>query len=251
MSSRDRGSEGGRTIPRAVIHKKILDAAQSNPDASVAELTTAVNGASEGLVERVFDEYGDPAADGQAGEQTEQEENGGQSTMSTHKTNGATIAESDRTTHATEPESGELTEKQLEALHLIRAKPDATQRDLAERIDVTPSTINDRLNSIEGFEWECRQEFVESIFGDGNAPGREDDQVPTDVRELADQVHDLNERVRSLTEQFDGQSTSETPFSDPDLACKIVRACIRFDQITEDEENQILKAVITSTNTSE
>lgn len=251
MSSRDGRSEGGRTIPRAVIHKRILDAAQSNPDASVAELTTTVNGASESLVERVFDEYGDPAADGQAGEQTEQEENGGQPTMSTHKTNGATIAESDRTTPGTDPESVELTEKQLEALHLIRAKPNATQRDLAEHIDVTPSTINDRLNSIEGFDWNRRQEFVESLFGDGDAPGREDDRDPADVRELADQVQDISERVESLAERFDGQSTAGSPFSDPDLACKIVRACIRFDQITEDEEDRILKAVITSTDTTE
>lgn len=54
------------TVPKAVVHKKILDAAAENPAASVEELTDEVAGASMALVERVLDEYGDPAADDDA-----------------------------------------------------------------------------------------------------------------------------------------------------------------------------------------
>lgn len=255
MSSRNRGAEGERTVPRAVIHKKILDAASSRPDASLEELTTAVNGASETLVERVLDEYGDPAAGSQDDpqtehdqddEQTEHEGDGDRSDMSEQKSNGARSPATDRATRAVESESAELTGKQLEALQLIRVNPDATQRDLAERLDVTPSTVNDRLNSIEGFDWEHRQAFVESVL-DGDSEPRDD--VPPNaaaIGELTDRVSDLDERVASLAEGLDGQSAPESPFSDPDLVCKIVRACIQADHITEDEADRILKAVIAS-----
>ncbi|WP_247731309.1 winged helix-turn-helix transcriptional regulator [Halovivax limisalsi] len=50
-------------VPRAVIHKQILDAAQDRPAAAMSELADAVNGASVDLVEQVLEEYGDPAAD--------------------------------------------------------------------------------------------------------------------------------------------------------------------------------------------
>lgn len=54
--------DGGRSsVPRAVIHKRILDAAESDPDASMDELAAEVPGASTTLVEKVLEEYGDPA----------------------------------------------------------------------------------------------------------------------------------------------------------------------------------------------
>lgn len=47
--------------PRAVVHKRILDVAADEPDAPVAALADEVSGASPDLVERVLEEYGDPA----------------------------------------------------------------------------------------------------------------------------------------------------------------------------------------------
>jgi DNA-binding CsgD family transcriptional regulator len=52
---------GGVSQPRAMIHKKILDIAQSNPDASLESIAADVSGASAVFVERVLEEYGDPA----------------------------------------------------------------------------------------------------------------------------------------------------------------------------------------------
>jgi transcriptional regulator with XRE-family HTH domain len=44
-----------------MIHKKILDIARSNPDASLESIAGDVGGASAVFVERVLEEYGDPA----------------------------------------------------------------------------------------------------------------------------------------------------------------------------------------------
>jgi transcriptional regulator with XRE-family HTH domain len=48
-----------------MVHKKILEAAAENPDATMDELADGVVGASTDLVERVLDEYGDPATAGE------------------------------------------------------------------------------------------------------------------------------------------------------------------------------------------
>ena len=48
-------------LPTAMIHKKILDAARNDPDASLTEISNVVSGASVELVERVLENYGDPA----------------------------------------------------------------------------------------------------------------------------------------------------------------------------------------------
>jgi len=49
------------TKPRALIHRKILDIAAANPDASMEAIADEVSGASITFVERVLEEYGDPA----------------------------------------------------------------------------------------------------------------------------------------------------------------------------------------------
>ncbi len=46
-----------------MIHRRILDVAESDPDASMAAIAEEVSGASPSLVERVLDEYGDPGRD--------------------------------------------------------------------------------------------------------------------------------------------------------------------------------------------
>lgn len=49
------------TLPKSMRHKRILDVAADNPDASVAELAEKVPSATTVLVENVLEEYGDPA----------------------------------------------------------------------------------------------------------------------------------------------------------------------------------------------
>ncbi|ADB60102.1 hypothetical protein Htur_1211 [Haloterrigena turkmenica DSM 5511] len=52
-----------QNAPRAIIHKKILDHAEANPGESMEAIADAVSGATTATVERVLEEYGDPAAD--------------------------------------------------------------------------------------------------------------------------------------------------------------------------------------------
>ncbi|MFW6045544.1 MAG: MarR family transcriptional regulator [Natronomonas sp.] len=58
---RDGNRSGTGPMPRALIHKRILDEATERPEASMEELADEISGASATLVERVLEEYGDPA----------------------------------------------------------------------------------------------------------------------------------------------------------------------------------------------
>lgn len=58
---RDGNRSGTGPMPRALIHKRILDEATERPEASMEELADEIAGASGTLVERVLEEYGDPA----------------------------------------------------------------------------------------------------------------------------------------------------------------------------------------------
>lgn len=49
--------------PKAIIHKQILDTAETNPDAPIERIADEVSGASTELIERVLEKYGDPAGD--------------------------------------------------------------------------------------------------------------------------------------------------------------------------------------------
>lgn len=251
MSSHTGGAKSGSKLPRAVIHKKILDEAESRPGASVEELADHVNGASVGLVERVFEEYGDPAAgeSGPAGAGTESNE--GNPEMSNPKANGSMSKTDSNSVDQTEPEGVELTEKQRAVLQAIRESPDATQSELADQFGVTQSTINNRLNTIEGFDWKRRHAFTEAMLEDETT---EDDggPGPATVQDLSNRLDDLSEQVSALKRRLDDtERTGASPFDDPDLACAVVRACIDSEEVNGDEEDKILKTVITGIPPSE
>ncbi|WP_176393283.1 winged helix-turn-helix transcriptional regulator [Natronolimnobius baerhuensis] len=57
-----RVTKHGGSVPRAVLHKKILDTAESRPDASMEAIADGVSGATVSIVEQVLEEYGDPGA---------------------------------------------------------------------------------------------------------------------------------------------------------------------------------------------
>lgn len=251
MSSHTGAVSGETTVPRAVIHKKILDAAESRPDTSVEQLSTAVNGASVDLVERVLDEYGDPAAADQTDDdETGAQADGDQSTMPKAKSNGSTGKAGIEHVPGVERNADDLTEKQRKVLRAIRESPDATQAELAARFDVTQSTINNRLNTIPGFDWKRRQEFVASMLEDNDTVDEETTSEPAGVQALRGRMGDLAEQVASLERQLREQRAetradpAASPFDDPDLCVKVVRACIDDDDVTREEENRILKAVI-------
>lgn len=299
--------------PRAIVHKKILDVAESDPDASMEAIAAEVSGASIDLVERVLDEYGDPCAE--PSDDTGAEANGnangtGQPTDSP----AATMSDPDRSQTQTQtPEEpnptgtpvdrDELSDKQLATLRAIAANPDCSQAELAEEFDVTRATISRWVNDIPGFEWSRRGEFATRILGDGDGgtggsgdraarngdgseaaaaepadadgdgdahaneagdgesaasgtgDGEPDDGPPgSGSRERdAPGVDELRDRLTDLERRLDGREADGTPTDDgatgaaspppvePELAHRVVHACMASDRISEDEELRLLE----------
>ncbi|PSP65673.1 hypothetical protein BRC79_08480 [Halobacteriales archaeon QH_8_67_27] len=161
MSRADRSGDQ----PRAMIHRRILDVAASEPDASLAAIADEVSGASADLVERVLDEYGDPgsepdtqAEDDQSMNTTNATESGTEQTTPDGATATQSASSDDSPTHS-------LSEKQRRTLRALYEQPEASQGDLADELDVTRATVSRRLNAIPGFEWSDRRAFAESVFG--------------------------------------------------------------------------------------
>lgn len=100
------------------------------------------------------------------------------------------------------PDPDQLTEKQLETLHAIRERPEATQRELAEILGVSAPTVSQRVNSIEGFEWGIRQLYVNTLF----------EEAATAAVETAERIDedDSPANEESITEPAtNGASTAE------------------------------------------
>lgn len=271
-------NDGGRP-PRAVIHKRILDSAESDPDASLDALADEVAGASPDLVERVLDEYGDPGGTEPIPTQPEE----------------STMPDPAPTTTATE-----LTEKQRATLEAIADRPEATQAELADALGVSRATVNKRLNAIEGFEWTDRERFVEGVLdadiaaatsGDASdaepdpdepdpAPSAEPATEPaaeasdsdpessadgTDAEpastaeratgpaaeaavdggqlldpDAAAAVEQLQERVARLEQQLGGGGPA---IEDTELLAKVFRAVLADDEISQAEEVVVLEAL--------
>lgn len=269
-------SNEGTSIPKSLRHKQILDAAAENPDATLEELAAEIPSATTDLVEYVLGEYGDPARTDTADVATDERGTAPEDTM-TEDTDGSPDDEptttSDATKDATEaagptvtgaptahndhdehevPPLEDLTAKQRETLRLIREQPEATQAELAERLDVSAPTISTRVNSIEGFEWRDRQAFVANVF-DEPAPTTNSHATPSQSatdggleQHSTPDLEALTERVTELEAQLEAETAESTPrpFDDPELLHKIVHACMDSPNITEDEELRMLQALL-------
>lgn len=143
------------------------------------------------------------------------------------------------------PEQDELTPKQRETLCAIRKNPDATQRELADRLDVTSPTISVRVNNIEGFDWENRETFAETVLGDSQSTRDEERGEGTAADETTD-VDDIAQQLESISATCDRlvSETSESVDIDPGLRHKITHACMKSNRITEDEERRVLEMMI-------
>ena len=310
MSSQSENLTNAQKVPRAVVHKKILDSAEANPNGSITELAETVIGASPDLVERVLDEYGDPATEQERSDEIAHETNadsaesatepmGDDATIVTTKVAQTEVPDTEPTSPDTtdadteaaqtevpateltdddattevaqmevsdteptdkdttdanaevarneEPDKEEITEDQRAILRRIQEHPTKTQREIASGFEVSTSTINKRLNSIPGFDWGRRTELAAAMLDNNHSS--QDEQIPdhATLSELTEQVQTLTEQVEALQNDRDSECDSDqSPFGDPDLACKIARECIRSEDITAEEEHQILKGLITS-----
>ncbi|PSP82346.1 hypothetical protein BRC83_09465 [Halobacteriales archaeon QS_1_68_17] len=176
MSNSSRGTQSDR--PAALVHKRILDLAGEHPDASIDALADEIPAATPDLVERVLDDYGDPAGDEVDADIIPDDGAG------TTGIENASVSPSrpDTETAATDPDvdGGEsplfdlstldLSDVQRETLRAVYENPSATQRELADELDVSAATVSTRLNDIDGFDWADRRAFVEELFGNGDPP---------------------------------------------------------------------------------
>ncbi|PSQ07372.1 hypothetical protein BRC93_16325 [Halobacteriales archaeon QS_5_70_15] len=208
---------GEQSTPRAIIHKRILDAAESEPDASMTEIADGIGGASTELVERVLEQYGDPAEDQQESRADTQDPQ--EVTMDEHDSQneqGETASTTDGSvSEARADENGrrdvdrsELTERQLKTLRLIDEVPDASQSDLAEEFDVTRVTISRRLNDIPGFDWSRRREIASEILngGDLRETNEQEQSGQSGGREQPEQSNDREGSGQSDERERSGQS---------------------------------------------
>lgn len=57
--------------------------------------------------------------------------------------------------------------RQRELLESIYEHPEATQRELAAHLDVSRTTVYNRVRNIDGLEWNDRHRFVDAVFNGG------------------------------------------------------------------------------------
>lgn len=253
-------------MPRAMIHKHILEVAADHPEASLEEIAGTVSGASIGLVEQVLDEYGDPHEPDQPAGQHEDSTPQAPATSSNsadtdgdaagHPSDrtaapaehgGAESMETDTMT-ATDPapadiEATDLTEKQRETIEAIYEDPDASQGDLAERLGVSRATICQRVNGIDGFDWADREAFADAVVGNGADPAAA---TPTaELEAVTRSLEDLGTRLDALERRLEPDGgPRDAIFDDPELTHKVIQACVHADQISEDEELSIIAGLL-------
>ena len=204
-------ADDSNSLPKSMRHRRILDIAAENPDAPIEEIASMVPSATPDLVERVLDEHGDPGIDGppadtapaetgtdrtdrdaaptentaadsddpavDSDEDSDGTDADGQDTPD-EGSGDATAGESDTPdegSNSTEehPAPEDLTAKQREVLGAVAERPDATQREIGNQLDVSSATVSNRVNSIDGFDWREREAFVAAVFGADDTDGQE------------------------------------------------------------------------------
>lgn len=228
------------TVPASMRHKRILDVAANRPEATAEAIADEVPSATKDLVETVLEEYGDPAA---KEEELAVDEVDPVETDSGLQSNEETVQEDLEI-----PDKSEITEKQIEALRAIHERPEATQRELASILGVSGASVSNRVNSIPGFEWSERQAFAEQVVEDGVAEKEGESPIMDSKRnEQQATVNELTNRVISLERRLGTMSRSETGdvfFDDPELAHKVMHACLKSNTLTEEEELRVVKILL-------
>jgi DNA-binding NarL/FixJ family response regulator len=272
---------GVNSSPRALIHKKILETAASMPEATMAAVAEEVSGASTDLVERVLDEYGDPAASADSDPDASEEQSSVPSDApATPDGRGAETASDE--TPVTDPD--ELTKKERAVLEVVAERPDATQQAVADVLGVSRATVSKRASGIEGFDWSDRASFVERLFGtpaesrplvrgDTDAPTVSCSNLPSTARADGDgqragdalsppdagrpsaggqrtaDREDVLARLDRIEARLDALAFDESAgapggITDPELAHKVVHACMESEHVSEDEELDVVAAVL-------
>lgn len=217
--------------PRSIRHQQILDIAADQPDLSMEEIAAEVPTASTSLVEQVLDEYGDPATETQGPPgptESEPGPSGGDDTR-------------------TPPADQEFSDAQLEILRAVHANPTASQRTLAESIGLSAATISKRATAIEGLEWEDREAFVRNLFEakpellepEDTAASENPENLDAEITRLGAQLERMAERL----ERIETTRTQPDCFEDPELAHKVIHACMESQSFSTDEELAVISTI--------
>ena len=251
--NKEKGKE--RSLPKSMRHKQILDLAADQPDASLEAIAEDIPSATADLVENVLEEYGDPASDeGTAGEDdtsahAQEEEREEKSEPSINNETGS-FEKWTEENDDTQPDLNtiDLTENQREVMQVVKNQPEATQREIGERLDVSAATVSNRVNSIPGFAWERRRNIAETLLDENNPRSeRESTTMTTPESDQDASLEQLQERVQSIEDHVNGHDSdlvAESGLADPELMHKVLHACLNSETITEEEELQILKALL-------
>lgn len=271
------------TLPRSIRQKRILDWAADHPDDSLEDIATEIPTATVDLVENVLKEYGDPAEDqathptenepttadavvpsadkddptedtdvpSEDADVTSEDDD-----LGTIPAKGA--ADSPRNTaddgadsaskslDSEFPPLSSLTDRQRETLSAIAEHPKATQREVSEILGVSAATVCNRINNIPGIDWKNRSTVVADLPIGDQQMDRDASTEPAGAQDHEEALNHLEARVRELENQVTNQrSTADTStgLDDPELAPKVVHACLHSDLISEEEELQFLKVV--------
>jgi DNA-binding CsgD family transcriptional regulator len=259
--------DDARSLPKSMRHKQVLDVAEKNPGASVEELASMVPSATAELVEHVLEEYGDPATTTESEEEpasteentADSDESSDQTAATANDTVGAESSEERASEDSEYPEPEALSEKQREVLAVIAAHPEATQREIGKQLGVSGSTVSNRVNSIEEFEWSDRASFVDAVYSESPSPETTADGGVTDETASSETVNSatpdttvdieteltrLEERIADLEATLTDETSETAAFSDPELVHKVVHACMESDSISEAEELRILQSLL-------
>jgi len=163
------------------------------------------------------------------------------------------------------PEEDDLTVGQLQILEMIKEEPEASQKDFADRLDISASAVSNRLRDIPGFSWKNRDEFVKAFYNgdvedDGAEQESEEQEDPTEEKQevepesspdeipeaLTDPLDEIRETLSSLSEQVDRlrREGGESGVTDPDLIRRLVLTLSGSDRFSEDEKDLLLDALI-------
>lgn len=203
-------------MPKSIRHKRILDVAEDNPNASIEEIAAEISSVTADTVENVLDEYGDPA---DANEVTPTPPN-------------------EDTTDGLPSGITDLSPAQRETIEAIHKNPEATQRELGEILDVSQSTINNRVNTIPQFNWEKRITLTARLI----------DTIQNSTQTIMQKTEDTQAPVNSDSQEPEmvpedqsnpGTSDQNSLLEDPEFAYKIFRACIDSETLSEEEERRL------------
>lgn len=230
-------SENG-PYPKSMRHKRILDVAAENPDASVETLASMVPSATVDVVERVFEQYDDPASaddstpDSQAdlddgADDSEPTADGQQPGPAETASQDASVPENAPVSNGEYPSPSELSEKQREVLEAVAADPTATQEEIGERLGVTSPTVSNHANSIEGFDWAERASFVANVFEESPATA-----ARGDGGEHVEPAAEKPDGDDSAVRQPDTESAdAEEPLADAEVETAFAELTERLDRL--------------------